>query len=40
MRVKVAKSDSWGFALEVYPCDKTLIIVFIHWYLLIEKNYE
>jgi hypothetical protein len=38
--LKVGVSDGWGFSLEFYPSDKALTIVFIHWYLIIEKDYR
>lgn len=33
-------SDSWGFAFEFYPKDRALTIAFIHWYVIIEKDYK
>lgn len=37
---KGGTSDGWGFALEFYPSEPALSIVFIHWYVIIEKDYK
>jgi hypothetical protein len=38
--LKGGVSDGWGFSLEFYPSEPALTIVFIHWYLIIEKDYR
>jgi hypothetical protein len=38
--LKGGVSDGWGFSLEFYPSEPALIIMFIHWYLIIEKDYR
>jgi hypothetical protein len=36
--LKGGVSDGWGFAFEFYPREKSLTIVFIHWYIIIERG--
>jgi hypothetical protein len=38
--LKGGVSDGWGFAFEFYPREKSLSITFIHWYLIIERDYK
>jgi hypothetical protein len=38
--IKGGVSDSWGFAFEIYPRDRALTIAFIHWYVIIERDYK
>jgi hypothetical protein len=37
--IKAGTSDSWGFSFEIYPSEPALSILFIHWYIIIEKDY-
>jgi len=38
--IKGGTSDGWGFAIEFYPQEPSLTISFIHWYLIIERDYK
>jgi len=33
-------SDGWGFSVEFYPSEPSLSIMLLHWYLIIEKDYN
>jgi hypothetical protein len=37
--LKGGTSDGWGFAFEVYPRERSINITFIHWYVIIERDY-
>jgi hypothetical protein len=32
-------SDGWGFTFEIYPSEPSLTIMFLHWYIIIERDY-
>jgi hypothetical protein len=38
--LKAGTSDSWGFSFEFYPRDRSLSIMILHWYFIIEKEYK
>jgi hypothetical protein len=38
--IKGGVSDGWGLSAEFYPCEQSLSIMFIHWYIIIEKDYD
>ena len=38
--LKAGVCDGWGFAFEFYPREKSLSITFIHWYVIIERDYS
>ena len=38
--LKAGVSDGWGFSFEFYPGDRSLSIMIIHWYVIIERDYK
>jgi len=40
MIIKFGTGDSWGFAAEYYHQDRALSLLFLHWYVIIEKDWS
>ena len=38
--IKFGKSDGIGFAIEYFYCDRALTLVFLKWYMIIEKDWN